>query len=166
MPEWSTFSDKEINTIKKKSNETFDKAAKITWLLSPIICLIAPYLPGRKGRGSMVETMGYEKAVLYFSLFWIGINLFVWFSHKSKTNKEFSENRKFLRRKNVKTVVKRKSRTAFSFFDNILMTELDGNLKTIQIKREESESIKIGEEIQIEYEEQTNTILKLEKVDK
>ena len=71
MPEWSKFTDSEIELIKDKMNHKFERAMIITILLSPIVCLIMPYIPGRRGRGPMIDRMPYWDAVLQMSKFWI-----------------------------------------------------------------------------------------------
>ena len=164
MPEWSKFTDDEINSIKIKLNEAFDKGMKIILLFTPIICLIMPYMPGRRGRGRMIDSMEYEEAVLQFGIIWLLTLLGVSIWNNYKTNKQFSDNRIFFRKKSETTIIKLKSKSAFSRFDDLIITELKGKLKSIKIDKDQSKKFEISDQIKIEYEEQTSTILKLEKV--
>ena len=87
MPEWSKFTDTEIDLIKDKMNHKFERTMIGIILLSPILCLIMPYIPGRRGRGPMVDSMPYWDAVLLISIFWFAtlIGVLVWNYFKSNS---------------------------------------------------------------------------------
>lgn len=164
MSDWSTFTDDEIREIKHTLNVEIERAMIVVLLISPILCAIAPYFPGRRGR-RLIDRMNYLDAVFAFSLMWVILLIGIWFWHNYKTNKEFAENRSFLRKKQVGTSVKLKSKSIISTYEDIMVTDLQDTLETIKLSKEESLNLKIGDEIIVEYEEQTKTVLKLEKLD-
>ena len=163
MPKSSSFTDSEIELIKHKINHKFESSMIIAVLASPIICLIMPYIPGRRGRVPMIDEMPYWDAVWRMSIIWILVLIGVWFRNYFKTRNQFSASRKYLRRKNKRGVAIGKSKSLFSRFDNKLSTNIEGKLKEIKIEKEESQSLKVGDKIEIEFEEHTMTIFKIEK---
>ena len=163
MPEWSKFTDSEIELIKDKMNHKFERAMIITILLSPIVCLIMPYIPGRRGRGPMIDRMPYWDAVLQMSIFWIAALIGVWIWNYFKTNSPYAANRKHLKKKKEIGKVISKSKSFLSSFENTLTTNLKGHLKEIKIDKDEAQLLSTGDNVEIEFEEHTKTILKVVK---
>lgn len=165
MPESSKFSDKEISLIKDKQKKGFNRGIIITILLSPIICLFSPHLSNiKRGGKSLLEGKEYWGEVIFFSLFWFVVMVITWISNTYRINKQFLENKELLKRKTIVAIVKRKSRSVFSSSDDVLATSLSRDFKYIKVDKDKLGTIEINDEIQIEYEEHTNTILKIEKV--
>lgn len=164
MSDWSNFTTKEIDLIISKSKKEFDLGMKVTLFLSPLACVIAPYLPSRKGRDRLIDTMDYEKVVLIWAIIWVGILIITWISNNQKVEKEFWENRKFLRRKFLTAKIKKKEKSFFKKFENKLITDLKWEFRELEVSNEQSSEFEIGDDIQIEIEEQTRTVLKINKL--
>lgn len=161
MSGWTSFTDKEINSIKINLNQKFDRAMIFILLFTPLICLIAPYIPSRK-RKRMIDRMDYNDAVLQFAIFWILVIIGVWIWNNYNSKKQFLKHRKFLRKKKLIALVKEKKKSIFKSYKNNLITNLEGSLKKIRIAKEQSNNLKIGDEIRIEIEEHTETVLTIE----
>ncbi len=162
MPDWTSFTDDEISQIKTKLNKKFDKALVVTLLFSPIFCLVVPYLPGKRGRKRMIDRMEYDEAVLQFAIIWLLVLIGVWIWNNYKVNKQFRENRKFLRKKIIIASVRTKKKSIFKSYENIIETNLEGELEAIEVGKQQSSKFNIGDNLKIEIEEQTNTVLKIE----
>lgn len=161
MPEWSKFTDNEVESIKHKLNHKFERSMIITILLSPIICLVMPYFLGR--RGAVINKMPYWDAVVQMSIIWFAALLGIWIWNSFKTKKQYSKNRKFLRKKNEIAEITDKSKSFLSSFVNIIGTNLEGDLSSIKIEKEHSKMLGIGDKVNIEFEEHTKTIFRIEK---
>jgi len=164
MPEWSKFSDDEIVLIKQKMNAKFEKAMIITLLFSPIICLAMPYIPGRRGRGPMIDRMPYWDAVLQMSIIWILALIGVWICNYLKSKNQYSRNRRFLKKKILKGVIVNKSKGKFKSYDNIIETNLDNEFSKMELENDESNNFNVGDKFELEFEENTKTILSIIKV--
>ena len=161
MSDWKSFTDEELTKIEKKLSKKFNQGLRGVLILSPIICLLAPYLPGRKGRDSLAEKLGYEYAVLIFTVFWIIllISLTLWNGYNIE--RQMKEYRKFLRKRILKARIKNKQRGIFKSFANIAKTDLEGELSRIELDKAQSNEINKGDEVIIEVEEHTKAILNL-----
>jgi len=163
MPEWSKFTDSEIELIKYKLNHKFERGMIIVILISPIICLIMPYIPGRRGRGPLIDRMPYWDAVLQMSLIWFATLIGVWIWNYLKTKKQYSENKIFLKKTNEIGEITGKSKSFFSTYANKIITNLEGDLGIMKIEKKESQSLNIGDKVEVIYEQQTKTIFEINK---
>ena len=159
MASWTNFTDEELALIKEKLHEKNEKSIIYALLIAPVIWLIVPYLPGRRGRPSMVERMDYQDAVLLVAVLFTGALLLVYIRNYIRANRTFKKDRIFFSRRQVVVRVKRKSRTWLKSFDNILETDHQDRLGKIEINKEQSTQIKVGDELDLEIEEYTNTVL-------
>ena len=164
MPEWAQFTDEEIALIKQKMNQRFDKVMIVLIIISPFILLVMPYIPSRRGRGAMIDKMPYWDAVLQGSIIWFIALIMVWIWNHFSSQRQFSRNRKFLKKRIVKTEIISKSVGIFYNPKNQIITELEGKLNKLDIKKKEFNDFNIGDRIRIEYEEHTKTILDLDRI--
>lgn len=166
MADWSKFSDIELDAIKHKMNQKFEKAMIIIMIVSPVICLIMPYIPGRRGRGPMIDKMPYSDAVLQASIIWFLALIGVWIWNYFKTQNQFSKNRKFLKKKNIEGLIVDKSKGFMDSFKIEITTNLEHGLNSFKIEKEEFRKFNVGDYISIDFEEHTKTIFKVYKIDK
>ena len=165
MTDTSSFTDAEIETIKLKMNQKFDNGMIGSLIILSFFSFIAPYIPGRRNGKPMVETMPYWDAVLFVAIVFVFIFIVIWISHYYRSRIQFSQNRKFLRRKKVSGEVINKSKGLFSSFENKIKTNLKDDFKLIRVEKEESMHLDVGDAIEIEYEDHTKAILNVLKLD-
>jgi|GEM_PF-4039720 len=163
MLESTGFTDEEIQLIQSKLNETFEKGMMFLLLVTPLICLIGPYIPGRRSE-PLIDRMGFADAFLRFAIIWVLMILILWFWQVYKYRKEFAALRPFLKRKCYTSIIKRKSRSTLSMFDDKLITDLKGDLRYIRVTKAQSKSVDGGNLVLIELEERTKAVLKIEKL--
>jgi len=163
MSERTQFTDDEIETIRYNFFRKFDLGIKWGLPLLALMCLVMPYLPGRRGRGPLIERMDYADAVIMYTVILVvavGISL-LW--QNDKLNKEYRQLRASMRKKKLSAKVVKKKKSIFKSYHNRLITDLEGELETIEIDKAESEQFNVGDTFQIEIEEQTNTVLNIFK---
>lgn len=163
MGDWTGFTDEEITKIKQGLSKKNDQVMLIMILASPLICLVAPYFPSRRGRERMIDKMDYEDAILQCAIIWLLVLIAFWIWNNYKTRKQFVKSRRFLRKKKINAIVKGKEKSIFKTYKNVLKTNLGNQLASIQISENQSMRINIDDEVEIEIEEQTSTILNIEK---
>jgi hypothetical protein len=163
MSDWTSFNDNEIYLIKQKLQSKFDKALKYVLLLSIPLCFLAPYFPGRRGNGRLIDKMEYDDAIIYFGIIWFISILGITIWNKFKTEKQFNQLRRFLKKEIIISKVLQKKKGFLKNYENKLITQLDNELKVIEIEREFSEKISVHDKIELKIEKNTNTILSIEK---
>jgi len=165
MPEWSKFTDDEIVLIKHKMNVKFEKGMIVTLLLSPIICLAIPYIPGKRGRGPMIDRMPYWDAVLQISIIWILALMGIWIWNYFKSINQLSQNRRFLKKKILIGDINNITKGNFMSFKNYIETNIDNEFDKLEVGKDELINYKIGDKVEIEFEEHTKTVLRITKVE-
>jgi len=127
------------------------------------MCLVEPYLPGRRGKPPTIERMDYADAVIMCAVILaVGVGIsWIWQNHK--LNEEFRKLRVWMRKKKLTGTVVKKKKSIFKSYHNRLVTDLEGELEIIEIDKAESEQFNVGDTFQIEIEEHTNTVLHILK---
>lgn len=111
----------------------------------------------------MIDRMPYWDAVIQCTIYWALALIGVWIWNYFNSQKEFTNNRKFLRKKNAVVQIIDKSRGRFSLFENEITTNVEGGLRFLKVDKEQSQNFMIGDHLEIEYEEHTKTIFKMTK---
>ncbi|MBB4080804.1 hypothetical protein GGR28_003439 [Lewinella aquimaris] len=154
---------REIAIVKHKLDRENNLKIFYILLLSPVIFLLGPFIPGKRGKGALVEKMDYWDTVVVFALVWIlilfGVIIYLWI----KRDKEFMTMRPYLRKEAYSLKVKRKSRSAFSLYDDLLVPFDTNNVKRLKINRQESELIKVNDTLDVKIEVNTGLVLSLKK---
>ena len=162
MPEWSKFTDSDINKIKHHLESNINKLLVLVLKLSPIIILIAPIIPNGARAQRMIDRMPYWDAVLQLAIIWpIVLTLSLLWNYYYMP-RQLAKHRKFLRKRKLSTNVTGKSKSLFSLYENKLITDLEAPFHEITIEKELIRKINEGDKIEIEYEEHTKTILAVE----
>jgi len=103
MSDRTQFTDDEIETIRYKFFRKLDLGLRWSLPIFGLMCLVMPYLPGRRGKPPMIERMDYTDAVIMCAVVFtlaIGIS-WIWQNHKY--NEEFRKLRAYMRKKKLTT---------------------------------------------------------------
>ena len=123
-----------------------------------------PYFPGKSGRGPLINKMSYWDAVLYMSIVWISCLLVVWTLNYYRSENKFSKIRKYFRKRKLSGEVINKSKGIFKSYENIIETNIGSKLNMIFVDKGKSSNINLGDKIEVEFEERTNTVLGIKKL--
>jgi hypothetical protein len=158
MHKSSEFSDNDLKIIKEKVGRKYDAAFRRLLLLFIPLCLATPYIPKRKASKYFAQ-LDYTDEVLTYGVIYafIIITFAVW--HPIKTKKEISDKRRFLKKNTVNTAIKNISRAMFQSHEYVVTTDLAGDLNTLKLNETQLNNISNGDFVEIEYEEQTKSIL-------
>lgn len=158
------FTDEEIKLIRHNFRRGLEQGRIFLLFITPLICTIGPYIPGRKS-GPLIDRMDYADAFLRFTILWSLIVLLVWIWQEYKNRGQFAALRPFLTRTQHIATIKRRSQSAFSRFPNRLVTNLPDSLPYIPVTKAQSQIFHPGDTLFVEVEDQTWTVLKIEKVE-
>lgn len=156
------FTDEEVKLIRHEFRKGLEQGRVFLLFITPLICAIGPYIPGRKS-GPLIDRMDYADAFFRFTILWTLIVLLIWVWQEYKYSREFSALRPFLTRTQHMVKIKRRSQSAFSLFPNRLVTNLPDSLPYIPVTKAQSQIFHPGDKLLVEVEEQTWTVLKIEK---
>lgn len=156
------FTDEEVKLIRHKFRQGFEQGMMLLLLITPLICAIGPYIPGKKN-GSLINKMDYVDAFSWFAIPWSLMVLAVWIWQGYRYNQQFSELKPFLTRKQYIVTIERRSRSAFSSFDDRLVTNLTESLPYIPVTKAQSKMFHPGDTLLVEIEEKTRAVIKMAK---
>ena len=150
----------ESDTVLIKSN-LYPKMKRMVLCLSVGLLsfnIVAPFLGGRFGRRPAIETMGYPKAFLYFSVLFGCLFLYVYWSVLIALRRDLMDGRKCIFRTKISLKVW-KSHDQFELF-------LDKVPKGLLRKKfiysvTESHNFHKGDVIKLEYLERSGMLLKI-----
>jgi hypothetical protein len=159
----SSFTKEELVKIKRNNNKNFYKGIIVIIVLTPILCLTGPYIPSRGGGESLVDIMSYEMGVLIYASLWTVLTSSILLLNRYKARKVKKNHNNFFRKRIVNAKVYSQKLKVLKSSGYIAKTNEIGELEDITIPKSFAKEVKIGDEVILEVEEKTNTVLKINK---
>ncbi len=158
------FTDAEVKLIRQNFRQGLEQGRIFLLFITPLVCAIGPYIPGRRS-GPLIDRMDYADAFIRFTMLWCFTMLLIWIWQEHKYRRQFAALRPSLTRTKHIVTIKRRSQSAFSRFPNRLVTNLPDSLPYIPVTKAQSQIFYPGDTLLVEVEQQTWTVLKIEKME-
>ncbi len=160
MPDWELFQNDDQKKLRKIVSRKYKIALTVTLLWTIPLMFIAPYIPGKRGRPSMNESMGYWNAVVLFSVIWLILIGIVAVYNLFRAENDYDAVSDHFKIEKISGIVKRVRRPLLDL-DYATVTVEPFN--TYLIDRNAARDLRSGETVTMRVEVKTKTVLEILK---